>query len=63
MEKSALRMLEKFQKAKTNRVLFESLFEECYEYAMPMRQSFYYESPGQRRDDKIFDETAVVGVQ
>ena len=30
---------------------------------MPMRQSFYYESPGQRRDDKIFDETAVVGVQ
>jgi hypothetical protein len=63
MEKSALRMLEKFQKAKTNRVLFESLFEECYEYAMPMRQSFFYESPGQRRDDKIFDETAVVGVQ
>ena len=41
MEKSALRMLEKFQESKkTNRVLFESLFEECYEYAMPMRQKF-----------------------
>ena len=28
-----------------------------------MRQSFYHEVAGQRRDDKIFDETAVVGVQ
>jgi hypothetical protein len=39
------------------------LFEECYEYALPQRESFYYEEAGQRRDDKIFDETAVVGVQ
>ena len=28
-----------------------------------MRESFYHEVAGQRRDDKIFDETAVVGVQ
>ena len=39
------------------------VFEECYEYALPQRESFYYETSGQRRDDKIFDETAVVGVQ
>lgn len=38
-------------------------FEECYEYALPQRESFYYEEAGQRRDEKIFDETAVVGVQ
>lgn len=63
MDTVARRMLERFEKAKTNRVLFESLFEECYEYALPMRQSFFHESPGQRRDDKIFDETAVVGTQ
>ena len=63
MDTSAVKMLERFNKAKSNRVLFESLFEECYEYALPMRQSFFYESPGQRRDDKIFDETAVVGTQ
>ena len=63
MDTVALRMLERFEKSKQNRVLFESLFEECYEYALPMRQSFFYESPGQRRDDKIFDETAVVGTQ
>jgi hypothetical protein len=56
-------MLEKFERAKAKRASFESLFDECYEYALPMRQGFYYEANGQRRDDKIFDETAVVGVQ
>jgi hypothetical protein len=63
MDTIARRMLERFEKAKTNRVMFEGLFEECFEYALPMRQSFFHESPGQRRDDKIFDETAVVGTQ
>ena len=57
------RMLKMFDRAKGNRTNFESIFEECYEYALPMRQSFYHEVAGQRRDDKIFDETAVVGVQ
>lgn len=57
------RLLAKYEKAKQARTLFEPLFDECYEYALPMRKSFYFESVGQRRDDKIFDETAVVGVQ
>ena len=60
---TAKRMIEKYRRAKAYRAHFEPLFEECYEYALPMRQSFYHETPGQRRDDKIFDETAVVGVQ
>ena len=62
-EKTAQMMLERYKRAQSHRLNFESLFEECYEYALPMRQSFYYEAAGQRRDDKIFDETAVVGVQ
>ena len=56
-------MLEKYEKAKSHRSYFESLFEECYEYALPMRKSFFDQGIGQRRDDKIFDETAVVGTQ
>lgn len=60
---TAKRMIEKYNRAKTYRANFEPLFEECYEYALPMRESFYHEVAGQRRDDKIFDETAVVGVQ
>ena len=59
----AKRVIEKYNRAKTYRTNFEPLFEECYEYALPMRESFYHEVAGQRRDDKIFDETAVVGVQ
>lgn len=62
-DQMAERMIARYERAKQQRVLFEPLFDECYEYALPMRKSFYFESVGQRRDDKIFDETAVVGVQ
>jgi hypothetical protein len=59
----ATKYLERYRKAKAFRENWVPLFEECYEYALPQRESFYYEEAGQRRDDKIFDETAVVGVQ
>lgn len=59
----AKQYIEKYSKAKAFRENWVPLFEECYEYALPQRESFYYEEAGQRRDEKIFDETAVVGVQ
>ena len=59
-EKSANLLLERYERAKTERLNFEPLFEECYEYALPMRQSFFHEVAGQRRDDKIFDESATI---
>ena len=59
----AKKYMEQYRKAKARRENWVPLFEECYEYALPQRESFYYEESGQRRDDKIFDETAVVGVQ
>lgn len=55
--------LKRYERAKAKRTNFVDVFEECYEYALPQRESFYHEVSGQRRDDKIFDETAVVGVQ
>lgn len=55
--------LKRYETAKAKRTNFVDVFEECYEYALPQRESFYYEVSGERRDDKIFDETAVVGVQ
>ena len=55
--------LKKYDRAKSVRQRWESLFDECYEFALPMRQTFGTNSIGERRDDKIFDETAVVGVQ
>ena len=63
MDKTAKQYIERYQKAKAFRENWVPLFEECYEYALPQRESFYHEEAGQRRDDKIFDETAVVGVQ
>jgi hypothetical protein len=63
MDDAAKKYLSKYEKAKAFRENWVSLFEECYEYALPQRESFYAETAGERRDDKIFDETAVVGVQ
>lgn len=63
MDKTAKTYIQRYQKAKSFREQWVPLFEECYEYALPQRESFYSETPGERRDDKIFDETAVVGVQ
>ena len=54
--------LKKYERAKSVRQRWESLFDECYEYALPMRQTFATQSIGERRDDKIFDETALVGL-
>ena len=63
MHGSAKNYLQRYDKAKAHRQLFENLFDECYEYALPQREGFTKLTPGQRRDDRIFDETAVVGVQ
>ena len=63
MHETAKHYIKKYETARTQRVVFEDLFQECYDYALPQREGFYYNAPGQRRDDKIFDETAVVGVQ
>lgn len=63
MHELAKQKLKRYQKAKAYRENWVPLFEECYEYTLPMRESFYYEEAGQRRDERIFDETAVVGIQ
>ena len=62
-EKLAQSFIEKFEKAKMIRQNFEDVFDECYDYAMPMREQIRSKTVGERRDEKIFDETAVVGVQ
>tara|TARA_R100000231_G_scaffold1314_4_gene2260 strand:+ start:5411 stop:6946 length:1536 start_codon:yes stop_codon:yes gene_type:complete len=62
-DKVASIYLKRYEKARSHRLNFESLFDECYEYALPQREGFTQLAAGQRRDDRIFDETAVVGVQ
>ena len=51
------------KKAEGIKDYWKEKFEEAYEYTMPQRESFFEETPGSRRTDKIFDETAVVRIQ
>lgn len=60
---NAKSFLKKYSLAEDLKSVWRSKFEEAYEYTMPGRESFYEESPGQKRTDRIFDETAVVGIQ
>ena len=57
------RLLKRYERCRAIRENWLSVWEECYEYTLPMRESFFTESSGQKRTDRIFDETAVVGVQ
>lgn len=62
-EDRAGRLMARYERAKRLRDPWLSEYEECYEYSLPSRESFFAQAPGQSRTDKIFDETAVVGVQ
>ena len=57
------KVTKQFELAKNKRELFVDLYEDCFQYTLPYRESFHQTSAGQRRDSRIFDETAVVGVQ
>jgi hypothetical protein len=57
------RLITRYKNAQSIKDMWLPTFEECYEFSLPQRESFYSESIGRRRSDRIFDETAVVGVQ
>ena len=56
-------IIKRYKEAEALKDNWKDKFEEAYEYCLPQRESFYEESAGQKRTDKIFDETAVVGIQ
>ena len=61
-EKELARVMDKFKRAKSRWSSWSDIWEEAYDYVMPHRESFYQESPAQRRTQNIYDETAVVGL-
>ena len=56
-------LMTRYKKALAIKDQWNPTFEDCYEYCLPQRESFYSETIGRSRNDRIFDETAVVGVQ
>jgi len=52
-------VLDRFQKAKEKRGVWESHWQECYDFALPHRSGFFSGGmPGEKRADKLFDGTA-----
>lgn len=57
--------LASFEAARQNRLNWEDLWQECYEYAIPRREDFYTDSEhqtGDARMNNIYDETALNAV-
>ena len=46
-------LLARYRKAKSIKDQWIPIFEDCYEYALPQRESFYSESIAKRRSERI----------
>lgn len=63
MENDAASLFSRFDKAKSRkRTTWYSHMRECYDYAIPQRETFFKYTPGQKKNTKVFDNTAVDGV-
>ena len=52
-------LLRRFRKAKERRAVWESHWQECYDYALPLRDAVLVPSvPGEKKADRLFDGTA-----
>lgn len=56
-------ILKRYAVAKSRRATWESLWRECYSYALPQREDFGMGSVGGRKTDHIYDATAMDGVE
>lgn len=52
-------LLRRYRKAKERRGTWESHWQECYDYALPLRDGMFTGGiPGERKADRLFDGTA-----
>lgn len=56
-------LVKRFQAAKKQRSSWQTHLRECYEYALPQRNTMTQFSRGQKKNEDIYDSTAVVGTQ
>lgn len=63
MEVSVKEIKKRYKKAQTHKEQWRAIYEEAYEYALPMRNLYdgYYEQsvPGQNKMKRVFDSTAI----
>lgn len=52
-------LLRRFRKAKDRRAVWESHWQECYDFALPLRDAVLHQgTPGEKKTDRLFDGTA-----
>lgn len=56
-------LVTRFKAAEKRKHPWEDHLRECYEYSLPQRETFNQHSAGQRKNQHIYDSTAVIGAQ
>ncbi|CAA7613109.1 conserved hypothetical protein [Candidatus Terasakiella magnetica] len=52
-------LLKRYRRAKERRAVWESHWQECYDYALPLRDAVLHAAtPGEKKADRLFDGTA-----
>lgn len=57
------RFCKRFQAARRNRDLVSTIIDECYEFALPLRERTNATGPSAKRTDRLFDGTAPEALQ
>ena len=52
-------LLRRFKKAAEYRELARSLHQDAYDFAAPQRETFRFHSPGQEKNNHVYDSTAI----
>lgn len=53
----------RFKTAKANKMIWEDILRQCYQYALPERNTIDKWSPGANKRNRLFDDTAVDAVE
>jgi len=54
-------LYQRFDKAKSRKMTtWYSHMRECYDYAVPQRETFFKHTPGQKKNTHVYDSTAVI---
>ena len=56
-------LIKRYDKACEHKDRWSNHMRECYHYAIPHRDTFYYNTPGQKKNVHIFDSTACIATQ
>jgi hypothetical protein len=62
-DKAISGLVKRYEFAKAHRSTWEQHWRECYEYALPQREVFNQHTPGNKKNTRIYDSTALIATQ